>query len=57
MITKLIDEIVACFAIAIEEIEIQDSEVTQRINPPCCKEDDEAEMVPLFEIDYDEIPF
>lgn len=56
MIIRLIDEIIACFATAIEEIEIQSSEVTQRINPPCCEEDDEAEMIPLFE-DYDEIPF
>lgn len=57
MILELIDEIVTCFAIAIEEIQVQEAEVTRRINPPVCREDDEAELAPLTEIDLDEIPF
>jgi hypothetical protein len=54
MFLKLIDEIVNCFGAAIAEIQNQES--TVEISPPICKEDDEAELVPLFD-DYDDIPF
>lgn len=59
MILSLIDEIINCFGTVIEDI--QNSNVTE-ISPPVCKEDDEAEMMPLFENDFDinyldEVPF
>lgn len=54
---RLIDEIMNCFKIAIDEIENQNSS-SMTISPPVSREDDEAEMLPLFESDYlDEIPF
>ncbi len=59
MIIELLDEIMTCFANVIDEI--QNSNQIE-ISPPVCLEDDEAELLPLFEndfnIDYlDEIPF
>lgn len=59
MFLKLIDEIITCFGTVIEDI--QDSTVIE-ISPPVCEEDDEAEMMPLFENDFeinylDEVPF
>lgn len=59
MILSLIDEIINCFGIVIEDI--QNPNVIE-ISPPVCKEDDEAEMMPLFENGFDvshldEVPF
>lgn len=59
MFLKLVDEIITCFGAAIDSV--QKSELIE-ISPPVCKEDDEAEMMPLFEdsfdINYlDEVPF
>ncbi len=58
MFLELIDEIIGCFEVAIANVE----EVSfLQISPPTCLEDDEAEMFPLveneYEFDYDDIPF
>jgi hypothetical protein len=58
MLIELIDRIVSHFEVVINKPE----KASSRINPPICKEDDDAEMTPLlqgdFDIDYlDEIPF
>ncbi len=59
MFLELLDEIMTCFATVIDEVQ---SSSQVKINPPVCLEDDEAEMLPLFESDFnvdylDEIPF
>ncbi len=59
MIIELLDEIMTCFANVIDEIQ-NSSQI--EISPPVCLEDDEAELLPLFENDFDvdyldEIPF
>ncbi len=59
MLLELVNEIMNCFATVIEEVQ-NSSQI--EISPPVCLEDDEAEMMPLFEKDFDidyldEIPF
>lgn len=54
MLFEIIERIVNHFEAAIETVEKPSISI---INPPLTREDDEAEMMPLFEDDYDEIPF